>query len=64
MNATEISNSQDNTISKTGHHFIIVKNGSYKLELYLAVTTYKVDIFCEANTEILNYILRKMLQNP
>jgi len=44
-------------------YFIIVKNGRYKLELYLAVATY-VDIFCEAKTEILNYILWKMLQNP
>jgi len=40
------------------------KYGRYKLELYLAVATYKVDIFCEANAEILNYTLRKMLQNP
>jgi hypothetical protein len=39
-----------------------VKNGRYRLELYLAVATYKVDIFCEANTEILDNILWNVLQ--
>jgi len=37
-----------------GHHFIIVKNGRYGLELYLVVAIYKVDMFCEAKEEIFN----------
>jgi hypothetical protein len=62
MDGCKLNINLSTQINKIGHHFVIAKNGRYILELYLAVATYKVDIFCEANTEILDNILWNVLQ--
>jgi hypothetical protein len=46
MDGCKLNINLSTQINKIGHHFVIAKNGRYILELYLAVATYKVDVFC------------------
>jgi hypothetical protein len=46
MDGCKLNINLSTQINKIGHHFVIAKNGRYILELYLAVATYKIDVFC------------------